>query len=63
MTHRAPIPPNTTPKQVDCRSHFDGMASKPILAMQSCAHGSPETYLGQCKCAGLDAGCVPLCVF
>lgn len=41
--------------QLDCRSHFDGQTSKPMLTMQSCQAGSYDTYLGHCKCAALDA--------
>jgi len=43
--------------QMDCRSHFDGVAPKPIIDVDSCQSvGHYDTFLGHCRCAGLQAG-------
>lgn len=43
--------------QMDCRSHFDNVAPKPIIDVDSCQSvGHYDTFLGHCRCAGLQAG-------
>lgn len=43
--------------QMDCRSHFDNVEPKPIIDVDSCqSEGHMDTFLGHCRCAGLQAG-------
>lgn len=46
--------------QMDCRSRFDRQTSKPMLEVQSCTGDSYDTFVGQCKCAALDASATVL---
>ncbi len=41
--------------QVDCNSHFDNTASRPLVTVEACKAQGTESFVGHCKCANLDA--------